>query len=408
MISLLNADALHIPLTDETVQTVVTSPPYYGLRDYGISGQLGLERTFEEYIEKMVMVFREVWRVLRKDGTVWLNIGDSYAGSNQGFMSDGTQVGGIKQSTNVGSVTIKSKRMERDYSRWGGGNLRETGNLKPKDLIGIPWRVAFALQADGWWLRSDIIWSKPNPMPESVTDRPTKSHEYLFLLSKSHHYFYDAEAIREPQIDFKRGANGEHIGWDDDERVEPGNRRGTGSNIDRNGNKRAYNPAGRNRRTVWEIATTSYSGAHFATFPPDLVRPCILAGTSPKACEHCGAPWERIIEKGFTDHTGDTESEYPQGTTAKRLALLRQAARKNGGEYANNKSTLGWRPTCKCENNTGVGRCLVIDPFAGTATVGLVAGEYGRNFVGLELKPEYILLALKRTRQARLQEVISF
>ena len=189
-------------MPDESVHCVVTSPPYWGLRDYGVHGAYGLEPTLNEYIERMVEVFREVRRVLRKDGTLWLNLGDAYAGSGKGMNADGTHSVGAKQETNIGSLTapVKSKRMPRGEGRWGGGDSYVL-EFKPKDLCGIPWRVAFALQADGWWLRSDIVWHKPNPMPESVTDRPTRAHEYVFLLTKSARYYYDADAIREPAKD---------------------------------------------------------------------------------------------------------------------------------------------------------------------------------------------------------------
>jgi DNA modification methylase len=214
-------------LPPESVQCCVTSPPYWGLRDYGVDGQLGLEPTPDEYVANMVAVFSEVARVLRDDGTLWLNLGDSYASGSKG--SGGPNE---KQDSNAGSYY--------DIRKFNHG-------LKPKDLCGIPWRVAFALQADGWYLRSDIIWHKPNPMPESVTDRPTKAHEYLFLLSKQERYFYDAEAIREDKS--------------------------------RHGGGQLGSPDFRNKRTVWTIPSQPYSEAHFATFPEDLVKPCILAGS---------------------------------------------------------------------------------------------------------------------------------
>lgn len=213
----------------KSVHCVVTSPPYWGLRDYGIEDQLGLEPTLEGYVENMVDVFREVRRVLRDDGTLWLNLGDSYAASMKG----------------------------------SGGR----SGLKKKDLIGIPWRVAFALQADGWYLRSDIIWHKDNPMPESVTDRPTKSHEYMFLMSKSPKYYFDAKAVKEPAVmrpqnRFTNGRGNKDDGYAP-HRKAPG----------------MTNPTVRNIRTVWTIPTKPYKGAHFATFPPRLVEPCIKAGS---------------------------------------------------------------------------------------------------------------------------------
>jgi DNA modification methylase len=263
-ITFICGDARNIPLANETVQCVVTSPPYYGLRDYGVSGQIGLEQTPEEYVAKLVDVFREVRRVMREDGTLWLNLGDSYAGS--GGAGGDYNKGGLKEGQPHYKSNFDTVKSKRDAKRWGGGNLPATGNLKPKDLIGIPWMVAFALRADGWYLRSDIIWHKPNPMPESVRDRPTKSHEYMFLLSKSQHYYYDNEAIREAYtkpLDRWGGdklvANGTSI-YDE----------GTGQQTYRDRNMRP-NANGRNRRTVWTIATSPYSGAHFATFPPALV-----------------------------------------------------------------------------------------------------------------------------------------
>jgi len=244
------ADARAIPLRDESVQTVVTSPPYWGLRDYGITGQLGLERTPDEYVQHMVAVFREVWRVLKQDGTVWVNMGDSYTAS------------GYSHHANTGGA-----------QRENGGRLRHAPRgMKPKDLVGIPWRLAFALQADGWYLRSDIIWAKPNPMPESVTDRPTKSHEYIFLLSKSARYYYDAGAIRES------GVLPPHT------RDRASNFKKVGSQDDRFGKHDKGNPiikcdGHRNCRTIWTIPTQPYSGAHFATFPEQIPRLCILAGS---------------------------------------------------------------------------------------------------------------------------------
>lgn len=254
---LLQGDCFEVlpTLEAESVHCVVTSPPYWGLRDYGADGQLGLERTPEEYVAKLVSVFREVRRVLRNDGTLWLNLGDSYA--SQG----GPEPAQSKWQVNGASNTMS------------GGQSRGVGKLKPKDLVGIPWRVAFALQADGWWLRQDIIWAKPNPMPESVTDRCTKAHEYLFLLTKSARYWYDAEAIAEPSIypDDNRKARQRPADY---ERQYGEN--GRIRTVVNPNNARTY-PT-RNRRSVWTVATQPYSGAHFAVMPPELVKPCILAG----------------------------------------------------------------------------------------------------------------------------------
>jgi len=235
-------------LDAQSIHTCVTSPPYWGLRDYGVDGQIGLEETPELYVEKIVEVFREVKRVLRDDGTLWLNLGDSYGGN-------------CSQASKGG--------------RAGYGNPRERcvnrqGDFKNKDLVGIPWMVAFALRADGWYLRSDIIWNKTNPMPESVTDRPTKAHEYIFLLSKSQKYYYDNEAIKEPSKEnygTRNRSNGKY------------HKEGFGLQP-HTGLERNYTKA--NKRTVWTVSTKPYKGAHFATFPPNLIKPCILAGAPPR------------------------------------------------------------------------------------------------------------------------------
>ena len=253
-ITILNADALTAlrAIPDESVHCCVTSPPYWGLRNYGHDGQMGLESTPDEYVAKMVEVFREVRRVLADDGTLWLNLGDSYANDGKwGGSSGGKHVAALHGNSGI-------------------GRGKQNTGLKPKDLIGIPWRVAFALQADGWWLRQDIIWHKPNPMPESVTDRCTKAHEYIFLLTKSARYYYDAGAISEAQSETSGG-------------FQSRGKRGDTSHGDGEETARLQRPVGsyngtRNRRSVWTVATQPYPGAHFATFPPKLIEPCILAG----------------------------------------------------------------------------------------------------------------------------------
>ena len=279
-------------LPDNFIQTCVTSPPYWGLRDYGIADQLGLEETPEAYVDNMVKLFREVWRVLKKDGTLWLNLGDSYNNKIKG--------------------------------------------LKPKDLVGIPWRVAFALQADGWYLRSDIIWAKPNPMPESVTDRPTKSHEHIFLMSKSKQYYYDAEAIKEESTWFEERPSGmernglqykdkirgkysdnkDYGGGGTSFRGHSGNMKADGTLI--SGEKR-------NKRDVWTVNTHAYKDAHFATFPPKLIEPCILAGAAKKS--------------------------------------------------------------------------IVLDPFAGSGTVAFVSKDHNRKSISIDLNAEYLKIQKKRLEQ---------
>lgn len=248
-------DALAVlkTLPTQSVHTCITSPPYYGLRDYGVAGQIGLEETPEAYIGKLVAVFREVRRVLRDDGTLWLNLGDTY--SSQRWSGSGK-----------GQPINKNRDGFRDMNP-----VRITG-LPEKNLIGIPWRVAFALQADGWYLRQDFIWHKPNPMPESVTDRCTKVHEYLFLLSKSQNYYFDHEAIREPSVHRRKVPRG-----------GKGNNRHKTPDPNDWSSANGWKPASsaeerRNRRSVWIVTTKRYNGAHFATFPTDLIEPCILAG----------------------------------------------------------------------------------------------------------------------------------
>ena len=252
-------------MADKTINCCVTSPPYFGLRDYGHDDQVGLEPTPEEYVQKIVEIFREVRRVLKDDGTLWLNIGDSYAGSGRG---PGKNING------------KQHHLE------GKHNCLTPEGLKPKDLIGIPWMVAFALRADGWYLRQDIIWSKPNPMPESVNDRCTKSHEYIFLLSKSKKYYYDNESIKEDAIyaeDKRAGLGRLHY------RGKREGKEGTGQE------NFVYIKDKRNKRSVWTVATKPYKEAHFATYPIELIAPCIKAG-----CPGGGIVYDPFMGSGTT------------------------------------------------------------------------------------------------------------
>jgi DNA modification methylase len=260
-VSILQGDCLDVlkTLPDQSIQCCVTSPPYYGLRDYGVSGQIGLEETPEIYINKLVAVFQEVKRVLKDDGTLWVNMGDSYWANRP---TNG-------QSYNDNEVQRK---------RAGGS---ERPDIKPKDLIGIPWMLAFALRADGWWLRSDIIWAKPNPMPESVTDRPTKSHEYIFLLAKSQHYYCDMDAIKEPAAyDGRKDEQFKGAIKSYDGVMPNGQPQSFAQNGHARWNKDENGLRVRNKRDVWTVTTKPYKGAHFATFPPDLIEPCILAGSA--------------------------------------------------------------------------------------------------------------------------------
>jgi len=374
---LAQANALRIPLADGSVQCCVTSPPYWGLRDYGVAGQLGLEPTPNEFVANMVRVFREVKRVLREDGTCWVNMGDSYAATGP---CGGTWNGSLPEGQNPGTASAKSAQKMM--------GSRVPAGLKPKDLVGAPWRLAFALQSDGWYLRSDIIWAKPNPMPESVTDRPTKSHEYLFLLSKSERYFFDADAVREAhqEATFKR--------FPDENCTPPSASRRLGlegypgSNQNFRAKDCVPNPMGRNIRSVWSIPTESYPGSHFATFPRKLVEPCIKAGTSEKGCcPVCGSPWVREVEwervqtrPGVTTKTnGHSADVFGNRDPCRHVRVAR---------------TTGWRPTCGHDKPPVP--CVVLDPFAGSGTTGVVALALGRQFVGLELNPEYIELAKRR------------
>jgi DNA modification methylase len=265
-------------MPDGSINTCITSPPYFGLRDYGHDGQIGLEPTPDEFVSALVAVFREVKRVLRDDGTLWLNLGDSYNsiwGIHSGRMDNQTGVGAGRRQWREGSARADGAVRSDGVSRRNRDGTHAPG-LKPKDLIGIPWRVAFALQADGWYLRQDIIWHKPNPMPESVRDRCTKSHEYIFLLSKSPKYYFDADAIKEDAIGGQSGkaASFKREGSKREQKI-PGQGYGT-HRPDRD--EVLYNGETRNRRSVWTVSTKPFKGAHFATFPPDLIEPCVLAG----------------------------------------------------------------------------------------------------------------------------------
>ena len=382
-----HADALTLlrELPDGWAQTCVTSPPYWGLRDYGLppatwggeprcrhawgeaqrgrradllpatrtrshgrlgtdtrqgraglqggrfcqrcdawQGCLGLEPTPELYLEHLLTVLSEVHRVLREDGTLWLNLGDSYTSGGR--------------TSRAADRKIPSRAM--------GERPATPAALKAKDLIGIPWRVAFALQEQGWWLRSDVVWVQPNPMPENVRDRPTRAHEYLFLLTKQPRYFYDAHAIREPDTGRCSGNGYARRG-----RLTYRDRRG-----ERGQHEQWRGGRGRQRRSWWTVTARGYPGAQ-AVFPEKLAEPCILAGSAPKACGICGSPWQR---------------QSPSSTSTE-------------GE---------WRPSCGHSN--GIGRCLVLDPFCGSGTTGAVAHRLGRDFLGIELGRQTASLARRR------------
>ena len=557
-------------LPDASVHCCITSPPYWNLRDYGTEGQIGLEETPEAYVSRLVDVFREVRRVLRDDGVIWVNLGDSYAGSGKGAANYPGDY--PKQNSNKGALSVK-----------GTAGFVPPG-LKPKDLVGIPWLVAFALRADGWYLRSDIIWAKSNPMPESVTDRPTKAHEYIFLLSKNAKYYYDHIAIAEKTVDaeaikcYNRGRQkgvladeemhemqsrtghidvqqGQEVeGWPEDmvqdvrggvcqtmgadregesvkgksgsevqslktrqskkvglqpqfrsdeaskgelaevtrragvfkevsaigkekscsekilrERQRQSDNRQVSCNREGEGvpssgdtqteivaegrdqrsnsgtmardTRQAESPMcnvrgksetdkgshntleqrrssysgqysgivsqlqcqkgeqvtpKRNKRSVWEVATQPYKGSHFAIFPEKLIEPCILAGTSEKACPKCGAPWERVTEKERTFESGSGRSgNLPVGKNGPGLQGGGATVDIRRGPVVHT-TTIGFQPACTCPDNDGSGACVVLDPFGGSGTVSLVAKRLGRGSIYIDLNPEYLQMALKR------------
>ena len=317
----------HIP--DESVDCCVTSPPYYGLRDYGAEGQIGLEKTPEEYIGRLIEVFREVKRVLKPEGTAWVNLGDSYAGSGKGAAQYPENAKKYKQGTSRGMLGAESTtKLPKHFD-----------NIKAKDLIGIPWMFAFAMRDDGWYLRQDIIWAKPNPMPESVRDRCTRSHEYIFMFSKSRKYYYDAEAVSEPTAestnerlkqDVENQAGSDRVQGKTNGPMKAcaprygGNKYKDLPNHTKSAN--LYQPTGkRNKRDVWTVTTKGFKGAHFAVYPPDLIEPCILAGC-------------------------------PEGGT-------------------------------------------VLDPFCGSGTTLMVAEKFGRNGIGIEINENYKDIIYSRISQ---------
>jgi DNA modification methylase len=448
--TLYNLDFLKNDLPDESVQMVVTSPPYWGLRKYsgeqeliwgGLEGckhewvdnsyvrnnprepesvrrmwprgnkgsvgrdepidnafcslcgawkgAYGLEPTPEMYVEHTIEILREVRRVLRKDGVVFWNIGDSYASGKGTCYNPGG---------NTSSFNVRTKEANvHPLDRGNKSTLAESG-LKPKDLVMIPFRVALEAQRDGWYVRSDIIWSKNNPMPESVTDRPTNSHEHILMLTKSARYYWDADAVREPHMDvsLKRWGNGgEDTPFTKFDKEHP---QTAVDNL-----RNASNPlseGGRNIRSVWEFSTQPYPKAHFAVFPEKLPELCIKAATPEVGCcSECGAPWERILSKGFTSHDGESNTAYTneEGHNANQLAKLRQAARASGGEYQNTKETLGWQPTCKCNAEKVPSVCL--DPFSGAGTTAWVAKKLNRKAIGFDISEEYCEFAVERIRQ---------
>lgn len=362
---------------DNSINCIVTSPPYWGLRDYGVPGQVGLEETPELYVENMVDMFRELRRGLRDDGTLWLNLGDSYIANRPGGQPVPTNT--RNKHGHYGKMTIPS-------------------GLKPKDLAGIPWRVALALQADGWYLRSDIIWSKKNCMPESCTDRPTKSHEYIFLLTKSATYWYDAEAVKEPVnpqsvARMNRGNSDHHKNVNGAPGQVPFTMNQPRLNV-KDGGVPVPELSGRNKRTVWEVSTTPFPGAHFAVFPPKLIEPCILAGCPETVCAECGAPWVRVVKSKPSDSHQDG-NHWQEG----RFSTNHHGPSRPGSFSGGHTQTLGFEPTCTCNAATVPG--VVLDPFMGSGTTASVAKKFKRNWLGFELNESYIELAEKRIAETQ-------
>lgn len=508
-------------VTDESIHCVITSPPYYGLRDYktepviwpppegnnweecehdfeleektaelrkGLGmeklgeqyrgggkkagkvpkvlavqgfckkcntwkGNLGLEPTPELFIYHIVLICREIKRVLRKDGTFWLNMGDSYWGS-------GNSTGHTSETKNLGRKTFDYGAIPTSY------NTQKKHRLyKPKDLMMMPARIALALMEDGWYVRCDNIWNKRNPMPESVSDRPSRNHEYVFMLSKSRRYYFDQEAVREDNesnysdikkmLEKKDRIGGKTLTADDplykaNLAVQIGQKRAVGD------------PFGRNRRSVWDITTTPFSEAHFATFPPKLVELCLFAGTSEwGCCADCGAPYERIVEKLMPNEIAraDSETKYDkENDSAGRLATYRQGQRKYKSKYVDNshgqelqqfqrsnsqvgerdeareiaeemfpddkelqqryinyihdhgarprRKTIGWKKTCNCKTEDKI-PAIVLDPFFGSGTTGLVAKRSGRSYLGVELQKDYAKVQAKRLGSLKDQELLN-
>lgn len=396
-------------MESKSVNSVVTSPPYWNLRDYGVKGQLGLEKTPKLFIKSLVVIFREIKRVLRDDGTVWLNMGDSYAAAAKSRTSEqACRKSGLNGGHNS-QIACKDQKSKL------------IGKLKAKDLVGIPWMLAFALRDDGWYLRQDIIWHKTTSMPESVTDRCTKNHEYIFLLTKKPKYYYDHIAImqdaKNPADDIRR-LNDQT--WDNKtspDEMRNGLRPKASSTFKRENSKRGAVIPGQqaathrpdredtfangkaNKRSVWTVTPRSFVDAHFATYPQELIIDCIKAGSSEYGyCTQCSQPYKRYVSKNLVPT--NKASFNSKADSRDFNADLQDAGSnrvKDGHKpgWINAFETLGWVPSCKCAN-TKRKPGLILDPFMGAGTTALVAQKLNRNFIGFELNPKYVEMANKR------------
>jgi len=378
-------------IVDGTIQCCVTSPPYWGLRSYLSKDhpdkhrEIGQEKTPELYVETMVQVFREVKRCLHDSGTLWLNLGDSYASDIKGHNNNGE--GGS-------TLTSGSRPHVRAAYNDGRGRtgIRVQHGLKPKDLCMIPWRAALALQQDGWWLRSVIVWHKKSCMPESVTDRPTNSWEPIFLLAKSARYFYDAEAVKEQvaECSIERAKYSFDASKERNNTARGGAETFTASQL-------VPESGLRNQRNLWSLGPEPYSEAHFATFPTEIPRRAILAGTSAKGCcPKCYAPWERVVERVVKSTNYKQRKDAAVDVSGD--PMYRNGSHNSGlAQNADTEThTVGWQPGCDCDAGDPI-PCTVLDPFAGSGTVGQVALELGRDAILIELNPGYLPLIEKRT-----------
>jgi len=402
-------------LDEQSVHCVITSPPYWGLRAYhGDTGMIGLEPTWDEHLAGLMAVFDEVWRVLRKDGTIFVNYGDAYTGGGRGKGSDLSK---CKQGTNTGSISVDPVPAN-------------ALGLPPKNLMMMPARFALAMQERGWILRSEIVWAKKNSMPESATDRPTCAHEKVFMFAKQKKYYYDHIAVRtqEKESSTKRyqtpyntiphalPGSGQHTGIHDfhNRRMkESKNKLWPGIGV-KHANERnrgesskpmQVNP-GANMRNVLHLASSPYKGAHFATYPPALIEPFIKAGTSAHGvCPHCGAPWERIVSRPVPpDEVFTNCSETKDGLV--KMPYSKKGKKRGSGQKLqkwreeNPDRTTGWQPTCSCPDNVPV-PATVMDIFAGSGTTGVVANRLGRDALLIEISQDYADMARKRLDEDR-------